>query len=182
MALGAWKSGQMMRRCYAAVTDQTLRAAAEAVSGQEPVPTRRRGGQNARGIDPTSPRRNIAGSLAIGEASVAGGHGHLAAAGTARARRLTRAIAPTLRTPSSRSARTCSPEAPAPPCAGPGHLAGPLATRYRAAAPTEGARPRGRRRDGVRRRGARNVASISTCRRGRSTIVHADFSRSGTRA
>jgi hypothetical protein len=28
------------------------------------------------------------------------------------------------------------------PCAGFGHLAGPLATRYRAAAPTEGARPR----------------------------------------
>jgi len=37
-------------------------------------------------------------------------------------------------------------------------------------------RPRGRRR------GARNVASISTCRPGRSTIVHADFGRSGTRA
>jgi hypothetical protein len=32
MALGGWKSEAMMRR-YAAVTDQTLRAAAEAVSG-----------------------------------------------------------------------------------------------------------------------------------------------------
>ena len=43
MALGGWKSGKMMRR-YAAVTDQTLRAAAEAVSGHEPLPTRKRGG------------------------------------------------------------------------------------------------------------------------------------------
>jgi hypothetical protein len=43
VALGGWKSGQMMRR-YAAVTDQTLRAAAEAVSGHEPVPARKRGG------------------------------------------------------------------------------------------------------------------------------------------
>jgi hypothetical protein len=42
MALGGWKSGRMMRRC-AVVTDQTLRAAAEAVSGHEPVPTRRSG-------------------------------------------------------------------------------------------------------------------------------------------
>jgi hypothetical protein len=32
MALGRWKTEQMMRR-YAAVTDKTLRAAAEAVSG-----------------------------------------------------------------------------------------------------------------------------------------------------
>ena len=32
MALGGWKTERMMRR-YAAVTDQTLRAAAEAVSG-----------------------------------------------------------------------------------------------------------------------------------------------------
>jgi len=32
MALGGWKSEAMMRR-YAAVTDRTLRAAAEAVSG-----------------------------------------------------------------------------------------------------------------------------------------------------
>jgi integrase len=32
MALGGWKTEKMMRR-YAAVTDQTLRAAAEAVSG-----------------------------------------------------------------------------------------------------------------------------------------------------
>jgi hypothetical protein len=32
MALGGWKSEKMMRRC-AAVTDQTLRAAAEAVRG-----------------------------------------------------------------------------------------------------------------------------------------------------
>jgi plasmid stability protein len=50
MALGGWKSGQMMRR-YAAVTDQTLRAAAEAVSGHEPIPTRKRGG-NRRGQPP----------------------------------------------------------------------------------------------------------------------------------
>jgi integrase len=34
MALGGWKTEAMMRR-YAAVTDQTLRAAAEAVSGSE---------------------------------------------------------------------------------------------------------------------------------------------------
>jgi integrase len=37
MALGGWKTERMMRR-YAAVTDQTLRAAAEAVSGAQPVP------------------------------------------------------------------------------------------------------------------------------------------------
>ena len=36
MALGGWKTERMMRR-YAAVTDQTLRAAAEAVSGSEPM-------------------------------------------------------------------------------------------------------------------------------------------------
>jgi integrase len=35
MALGGWKTEKMMKR-YAAVTDQTLRAAAEAVSGSEP--------------------------------------------------------------------------------------------------------------------------------------------------
>lgn len=35
MALGGWKTERMMRR-YAAVTDVTLRAAAEAVSGNEP--------------------------------------------------------------------------------------------------------------------------------------------------
>ena len=35
---GGWKTERMMRR-YAAVTDQTLRAAAEAVSGTEPCPT-----------------------------------------------------------------------------------------------------------------------------------------------
>jgi hypothetical protein len=34
-ALGGWKTERMMRR-YAAVTDATLRAAAEAVSGNEP--------------------------------------------------------------------------------------------------------------------------------------------------
>jgi len=34
MALGGWKTERMMRR-YTAVTDQTLRAAAEAVSGNE---------------------------------------------------------------------------------------------------------------------------------------------------
>jgi len=43
---------KMMRR-YAAVTDQTLRAAAEAVSGHESLPTRRRGGNR-----PVSPRRS----------------------------------------------------------------------------------------------------------------------------
>ena len=36
MALGGWKTERMMRR-YAAVTDQTLRAAAEAVAGNEPM-------------------------------------------------------------------------------------------------------------------------------------------------
>jgi hypothetical protein len=35
MALGGWKTERMMRR-YAAVTDATLRAAAEAVGGNEP--------------------------------------------------------------------------------------------------------------------------------------------------
>jgi hypothetical protein len=34
MALGGWKSEKMMKR-YATVTDQTLRAAAEAVAGNE---------------------------------------------------------------------------------------------------------------------------------------------------
>jgi hypothetical protein len=34
MTLGGWKTERMMRR-YAAVTDQTLRGAAEAVSGAE---------------------------------------------------------------------------------------------------------------------------------------------------
>ena len=47
MALGGWKSGRMMRR-YAAVTDQTLRAATEAVSGHEPVPTRKTRGIHGR--------------------------------------------------------------------------------------------------------------------------------------
>ena len=36
MALGGWKTERMMRR-YAAVTDATLRAAAEAVSGNERI-------------------------------------------------------------------------------------------------------------------------------------------------
>ena len=36
MALGGWKTERMMRR-YAAVMDQTLRVAAEAVSGVERV-------------------------------------------------------------------------------------------------------------------------------------------------
>jgi integrase len=41
MALGGWKTERMMRR-YAAVTDQTLRAAAEAVAGAElPIPMTR---------------------------------------------------------------------------------------------------------------------------------------------
>jgi hypothetical protein len=35
-ALGGWKTERMMRR-YAAVTDPTLRAAAEAMSGNEPM-------------------------------------------------------------------------------------------------------------------------------------------------
>jgi len=35
-ALGGWKTERMMKR-YAAVTDHTLRAAAEAVSGAEPA-------------------------------------------------------------------------------------------------------------------------------------------------
>lgn len=35
-ALGGWKTERMMRR-YAAITDSTLRAAAEAVSGSEAV-------------------------------------------------------------------------------------------------------------------------------------------------
>ena len=42
MALGGWKSEAMMRR-YAAVTDPTLRAAAEAVSGSELIRDRRVG-------------------------------------------------------------------------------------------------------------------------------------------
>ena len=41
-----------------------------------------------------------------------------------------------------------SPEATAPPLPAPDTLPGPLATRYRAAAPTEGASPRGRRGTG----------------------------------
>ena len=40
MELGGWKTEAMMRR-YAAVTNQTLRAAAEAVSGSEMGETRR---------------------------------------------------------------------------------------------------------------------------------------------
>ena len=35
VVLGGWKTERMMRRYAAAVTDQTLRAAAEAVSGAE---------------------------------------------------------------------------------------------------------------------------------------------------
>jgi len=48
MALGGWKTERMMRR-YAAVTDKTLRAAAEAVAGrteeevQRPAPERTAG-------------------------------------------------------------------------------------------------------------------------------------------
>jgi integrase len=42
MALGGWKTERMMRR-YAAVTDMTLRAAAEAISGSERIPLERRG-------------------------------------------------------------------------------------------------------------------------------------------
>jgi hypothetical protein len=43
MALGGWKTERMMRR-YAAVTDATLRAAAEAASGSE-APFRSSAGQ-----------------------------------------------------------------------------------------------------------------------------------------
>jgi antitoxin FitA len=57
MALGGWKSGQMMRR-YAAVTDQTLRASAEAASGPEHVAPRKR-----RGNRPISPRSSSPGRL-----------------------------------------------------------------------------------------------------------------------
>jgi hypothetical protein len=39
MALGGWKTERMMRR-YAPVTDRTLRAAAEAVSGYQPATAR----------------------------------------------------------------------------------------------------------------------------------------------
>lgn len=48
-APGGWKTERMMRR-YAAVTDETLRAAAEAVSGTEvgPVTVRYQGVQNGR--------------------------------------------------------------------------------------------------------------------------------------
>jgi hypothetical protein len=41
MALGGWKTERMVRR-YAAVTDATLRAAAETVSGSEGARTRMR--------------------------------------------------------------------------------------------------------------------------------------------
>jgi len=54
MALGGWKSGKMMRR-YAAVTGQTLRAAAEAISGHEPVSARRRV-SNRRSKPPRKPK------------------------------------------------------------------------------------------------------------------------------
>jgi integrase len=46
MALGGWESGRISH--YGAVTDQTIRAAAEAVSGHEPVPTRRTHGVRGR--------------------------------------------------------------------------------------------------------------------------------------
>jgi hypothetical protein len=48
MALGGWKTERMMRR-YAAVTDQTLRAAAEAVAGVEPVASQHSDVASARG-------------------------------------------------------------------------------------------------------------------------------------
>jgi integrase len=56
MALGGWKTERMMRR-YAAVTDQTLRSAAEAVSGsaaawQSPASSGRQSpGRIRQGID-----------------------------------------------------------------------------------------------------------------------------------
>ena len=53
MTLGGWKSGRMIRR-YAAVTDQTLRAAAEAASGHESVVARRRGGNRRSPACPIS--------------------------------------------------------------------------------------------------------------------------------
>ena len=46
MALGGWKSGRMIRR-YAAVTDQTLRAAAEAVCHESVVSCRRGGNRRS---------------------------------------------------------------------------------------------------------------------------------------
>jgi integrase len=48
MALGGWRTEKMMRR-YAAVTDQTLRAAAEAVSGFELSPSLTSGSRTAGG-------------------------------------------------------------------------------------------------------------------------------------
>jgi hypothetical protein len=53
MALGGWKSGRMRR--YAAVTDQTLRAAAEAVSGHESSFTARRRDNRGRQRLPEGP-------------------------------------------------------------------------------------------------------------------------------
>ena len=57
MALGGWKSERMMRR-YAAVTDQTLRRAAEAVARNEfvgPPPERAsRQIETSRGAVPTA--------------------------------------------------------------------------------------------------------------------------------
>jgi len=48
MALGRWKTERMMRR-YAAVTDQTFRAAAKAVTGVEPVASQRSDVASGRG-------------------------------------------------------------------------------------------------------------------------------------
>ena len=48
MALGGWKTERMMRR-YAAVTDQTLRAAAEAIAGIENFTATPSGGLSVAG-------------------------------------------------------------------------------------------------------------------------------------
>jgi integrase len=53
MQLGGWKTEKMMRR-YAVVTDQTLRAAAEAVSGNREAPFSRSRVCGARKTDGTA--------------------------------------------------------------------------------------------------------------------------------
>jgi integrase len=58
MALGGWKTERMMRR-YAAVTDQTLRAAAEAVSGTETQAHWSCGGPAMNGVTAPAKTHNI---------------------------------------------------------------------------------------------------------------------------
>jgi integrase len=55
MALGGWKTERMMRR-YAAVTDETLRLAAEAVSGAEPALFRSSATKSRQQVRPQPPR------------------------------------------------------------------------------------------------------------------------------